>query len=162
MTWDDTMLLSVLTWPACAGIFFIASCRLNAMPKNTRWPVVLEYSIWAAVGVGSPLLPMIGDWPGIGSVVLMYALLIVLLCSSRAWAGDVAPDEATDTMPLGGLSFRQRFDLAYWTWRAQIEAALRPSLRDRAVQVLTWARAAAPGALQRLVARVRSLFSPRS
>lgn len=118
MSWDLTRIFAVATWPACAAIFFIASCRLNAMPKNTRWAVVLEYGIWAAIGVGAPMLPMIGDWPGIGTVVLMYALLIVLLCSSRAWAGDVAPDEATDVGSLEKLSCRQTWELRLLRWRA--------------------------------------------
>jgi hypothetical protein len=49
------------------------------------------------------LLPLIGEWPGPGTVALAYALVVVLLCSARAWAGDVTPDEATDNAPLSDL-----------------------------------------------------------
>lgn len=111
MTWDLARFYAVAVWPACATIFFIAGCRLNAMPQNTRWPVVLEYAIWAGIGFTVPFLPLIGEWPGPGTVLLMYGLVVVLLCSARAWAGDVAPDEATDRAPLGPLSYRQRLVL---------------------------------------------------
>jgi len=120
MTWDLARIYAFLTWPACASIFFIASCRLNAMPKNTRWPVVLEYAIWAGVGVTVPCLPFIGEWPGPGIVLLLYGLVVILLCSARAWAGDVAPDEATNTMPLGHLTFRQRAELWLDMTRAKV------------------------------------------
>lgn len=103
MTWDLARIYAVALWPACAAIFFIASCRLNAMPKNTRWPVVVEYAVWAGIGFTVPLLPLAGEWPGPGMVLLIYGLVLVLLCSARAWAGDVAPDEATDNAPLGEL-----------------------------------------------------------
>jgi hypothetical protein len=103
MNWDLARLFAVLTWPASAALLFITCCRLNAMPKNTRLPVVIEYAIWAAIAVGIPLLPLIGEWPGPGTVALAYALVAVLLCSSRAWAGDVAPDEATNNAPLINL-----------------------------------------------------------
>ncbi len=100
MTWNITMLYAAMTWPACAAIFFIAVCRLNAMPKHTLFRVVFEYSVWTGIGFCVPLLPFIGEWPGIGMVLMLYALLGVLLCSARAWAGDIAPDEATDHGPL--------------------------------------------------------------
>jgi lysozyme len=76
-------MLAVALWPACASIFFIASCRLNAMPKNTRWPVVFEYAIWAGIGFTVPFLPLVDEWPGPGMVLLMYGLVVVLLCSAR-------------------------------------------------------------------------------
>ncbi|RUR68679.1 hypothetical protein EJP67_16580 [Variovorax guangxiensis] len=103
MTWDLARIYAVALWPACGAIFFIASCRLNAMPKNTRWPVVVEYAIWAGIGFTVPLLPLIGEWPGPGMLLLMYGLVLVLLCSARAWAGDMAPDEATDRAPLSDI-----------------------------------------------------------
>lgn len=103
MSWDMQRAMAVAVWPACAAIFFIAACRLNAMPRNTRWAVVLEYAIWAGIGFTVPFLPLIDEWPGPGTVLLMYGLVVVLLCSARAWAGDVAPDEATDNAPLGEL-----------------------------------------------------------
>lgn len=103
MTWDIERLYAVATWPASAALLFITCCRLNAMPSNTRLLVVVEYAIWSAIAVGIPLLPLIGEWPGPGTVALAYALVVVLLCSARAWAGDVAPDEATDNAPLINL-----------------------------------------------------------
>lgn len=103
MTWDLARLWAFMVWPACAAIFVIAGCRLNAMPTNTRLPVVIEYAIWSGIGITVPLLPLIGEWPGPGMVLLMYGLVLVLLCSARAWAGDVAPDEATDRAPLSDL-----------------------------------------------------------
>lgn len=98
MNW--ALLLAACTWPPCAIIVFIAVCRINSMPKHTLFRVVLEYSIWSAIGVMTPLLPLIGEWPGLGMVIGLHALVVVLLCSARAWAGDVAPDEATDRAPL--------------------------------------------------------------
>lgn len=106
MTIDLALLYAALTWPACGLIFFIAVCRLNAMPPNTFFRVVVEYSIWAAVGICVPLLPLVGEWPGLGLVLLLYGLVAVLLCSARAWAGDVAPDDATDAAPLEVLRRR--------------------------------------------------------
>lgn len=109
MTWDLASLFAVLTWPACGAIFFIAGCRLNAMPKNTRFLVVLEYSIWAGIGFCTPWLPLAGEWPGPGVVLLLYGLLVILLCSARAWKGDRAPDEATDQMPLDSRRKRSKW-----------------------------------------------------
>jgi hypothetical protein len=106
MTWELAQIYAVLTWPACVSIFFIAACRLNAMPRHTRFLVVLEYAIWAGVGFCAPLLPLIGEWPGLGFVLMLYALLVVLLCSAKAWAGDQAPDTAT--MPLDSRRPRNR------------------------------------------------------
>ncbi|AMM22981.1 hypothetical protein [Variovorax sp. PAMC 28711] len=117
--WNETMLLAVMTWPGCAGIFFIACCRLNAMPKHTLFRVVFEYAVWAAIGFGIPMLPFIGEWPGLGTVAVVYAMVVILLCSARAWAGDVAPDEATDVMPIEPLTARQRFDLFIGRARAK-------------------------------------------
>lgn len=103
MTLDTARLLALLTWPPCVAVLFIASCRLNAMPKNTRWPVVLEYAVWSAIAVTIPLLPLTGDWPGVGDVCVAWGLLVIMLCNKRAWAGDVAPDIATDVAPLEGV-----------------------------------------------------------
>jgi len=100
MSWDLARLYAVMTWPASAALIFITCCRLNAMPKNTRLPVVVEYATWAAIAFAIPLLPLVDEWPGPGMVAIAYGLVLVLLCSARAWAGDVAPDEATDRAPL--------------------------------------------------------------
>ena len=125
MTWDMQRALAVAVWPACAGIFVIAACRLNAMPENTRWSVVVEYAVWMAIAWGMALLPLVGEWPGPGLVLLAYALVLVLLCSARAWAGDVAPDEATDHAPLNTLTTRQRLELAWLRLRADVEMSLQ-------------------------------------
>lgn len=133
MTWDLSRFYAVLTWPACASIFFIAVCRLNAMPKNTLFRVVVEYSVWAAVGFCVPLLPLIDEWPGLGMVLLLYGLVLVLLCSARAWAGDVAPEEATDSMPLEYRrmsEWRFRLLLAWLDLKGQALAAWQ-RLRSR-------------------------------
>ncbi|KPU94693.1 hypothetical protein APR50_10445 [Variovorax paradoxus] len=122
MTWDIDRLYALAIWPASAAIFAIAGCRLNAMPKNTRWPVVVEYAIWAAIAVGMVLLPLAGEWPGPGMVLLAYSLVVVLLCSARAWAGDVAPDEATDISALQMLSVAQRVELYVLGQRARVGA----------------------------------------
>ena len=106
MSWDLAKLYAFLTWPPCATILFIASCRLNAMPRATRFPVVLEYAIWAGIAFLIPALPFIGEWPGLGVVILSYALATVLFCSKRAWQGadgDQAPAIATDIAPLAEL-----------------------------------------------------------
>lgn len=124
MNWDTARLCAVLTWPASAALLFITCCRLNAMPRNTRFPVVIEYAIWAAIAVVIPLLPMVGEWPGPGFVGVVYALVAVLLCSARAWAGDVAPDEATDTAALEPLTLRQALELSWLRVRAEAEVAL--------------------------------------
>ncbi|NVM87646.1 multidrug transporter EmrE-like cation transporter [Variovorax sp. SG517] len=121
MNWDQQRVLAVALWPACAAIFFIASCRLNAMPRNTRWAVVVEYAIWAGIGFTVPFLPLVGEWPGPGMVLLTYGLVLVLLCSARAWAGDIAPDEATDASPLQALTWRQAIELRWMRLRARLE-----------------------------------------
>lgn len=102
MTLDTARLLALLTWPPCGAILFITACRLNAMPHNTRFAVVLEYAIWATIGIVIPLLPMVGQWPDTGMVAIAWALAGVLALQNRAWAGDVAPDTATDHAPLEG------------------------------------------------------------
>lgn len=122
MTWDLARLYAAMALPAYVAIFVIAGCRLNAMPKNTRWPVVVEYAIWMAIAWGMFLLPLIGEWPGPGMVLVAYGLVVVLLCSARAWAGDEAPDEATDHAALEDLTPRQRWELA-WI-RLQVRFAL--------------------------------------
>ncbi|QRF55300.1 hypothetical protein [Variovorax paradoxus] len=133
MTWDIARLYALAIWPASAAIFAIAGCRLNAMPKNTRWPVVVEYAIWAAIAVGMVLLPLAGEWPGPGMVLLAYSLVVVLLCSARAWAGDVAPDEATDISALESLALVQRIELYVLRQRARA-GALWQRLKARRVR----------------------------
>lgn len=101
MTWQLAHLYAFLSWPPCLAVMFIACCRLNAMPKETRFPVVLEYALWLGIGAARLLQPLVGEWPGPLGVFVTWALAGILLCSRHAWAGDVAPDVATDHAPLG-------------------------------------------------------------
>lgn len=84
----------------CAGVVFVAACRLNAMSKDTLTRVVLEYVAYVAAGFTSGLQPWWGEWPQWGSLATSGALFFGLLMSWKAWAGDKPPDIAT--MP-GGL-----------------------------------------------------------
>lgn len=101
MSWDLVRLFALLVAPAALGIIFVAACRLNAMPPETLFVVVLEYALWQVVGWGLLLAPFVGDWPGPMTTAIAWALFLILLCSRRAWAGDIAPDVATDQAPLG-------------------------------------------------------------
>lgn len=103
MTWQLAHLYAFLSWPPLLAVLFIASCRLNAMPEGTFFSVGLEYALWQAVGWGLILAPLVGDWPGPVVLGVAWALAAILLCSRRAWAGDVAPDVATDVAPLSKL-----------------------------------------------------------
>lgn len=103
MTWQFAHLYAFLSWPPLFAVLFIASCRLNAMPRETLFAVVLEYALWAGIAVSLLLAPLVGDWPGPVVMLVSWALAGVLLCSRRAWAGDVAPDLATDQAPLATL-----------------------------------------------------------
>ena len=101
MSWDLVKLFALLAAPAALGIIFVAACRLNAMPKETLFVVGVEYALWEAVGWAFLLAPFAGEWPGPVATCVAWALFVILLCSRRAWAGDVAPDVATDHAPLG-------------------------------------------------------------
>lgn len=103
MSWQLAHLYAFLSWPPLLAVLFIASCRLNAMPRETLFPVVLEYALWAGIAVALLLAPLVGDWPGPVVMLVSWALAAVLFCSRRAWAGDVAPDVATDVAPLSKL-----------------------------------------------------------
>lgn len=88
---------------ACGAIAFIALCRLNAMRSGVLLRVRLEYACYVGGATAAAFQPLWGEWPQRGSIALAAALLIGLLCSGRAWAGDVPPDVATDHAPLGEL-----------------------------------------------------------
>lgn len=87
----------------CGAIAFIALCRLNAMRHEVLLRVRAEYSVYVGGSIAAAFQPLWGEWPQIGSLTIAGALLFGLLASSRAWAGDVAPDVATDHAPLSDM-----------------------------------------------------------
>lgn len=97
----DLYLFALGNLVLCVTIAFIALCRLNAMRKSVLWRVRVEYAGYLAGAVASGLQPMWGEWPQWGSIIISSSLLLGLMCSSRAWAGDVPPDVATGPAPLG-------------------------------------------------------------
>ena len=87
----------------CGAIAFIALCRLNAMRSGVLLRVRLEYACYVGGATAAAFQPLWGEWPQLGSFAIAVALLVGLLCSGRAWAGDVPPDVATDHAPLINL-----------------------------------------------------------
>ena len=83
----------------CGVIGFIALCRLNAMRDGVLWRVRIEYAGYIGGAVAAAFQPLWGEWPQLGSLAISSALLVGLLCSGRAWAGDVPPDVATGSVP---------------------------------------------------------------
>lgn len=100
MTLDLQLLLAVCTWPCCAWIVFVSVCRLNAMGDHVLARVRLEYGIYNAIAVGVFLAPLADQWPGYLGFGVVLGLAVALTCSWKAWAGDVAPAEASDHAPL--------------------------------------------------------------
>lgn len=84
----------------CGVIGFISLCRLNAM-RGALWRVRIEYAGYLGGATAGAFQPLWGEWPQVGSLAISSVLLVGLLCSGRAWAGDVTPDIATDQAPLG-------------------------------------------------------------
>lgn len=84
----------------CGAIAFIALCRLNAMRSSVLLRVRIEYAGYLGGATAAAFQPLWGEWPQLGSLSIAGVLLIGLLCSGRAWAGDVPPDVATDHAPL--------------------------------------------------------------
>jgi hypothetical protein len=99
----DLYLFAIANLALCCSIAFISLCRLNAMQRGVLWRVRLEYAAYLGGAVASGLQPMWGEWPQWGSVLLAAVLLIGLLCSGRAWAGDQAPQSATSPAPLSEI-----------------------------------------------------------
>lgn len=99
----DLYLFAMANLVLCAGIGFIALCRLNAMRKGVLWRVRIEYAVYLGAAVACGFQPMYGNWPQWGDLCMPVALLGGLLASGRAWAGDVPPDVATDHAPLSEL-----------------------------------------------------------
>jgi hypothetical protein len=85
---------------ACGAIAFIALCRLDAMRSGVMLSVRLEYAGYVGGATASAFQPLLGEWPQLGSLAIAAALLVGLICSGRARAGDFPPDVATDRAPL--------------------------------------------------------------
>jgi hypothetical protein len=94
------LLFAFLTLAGSCAVAFIAICRLNAMGNHVLWRVRLEYATYLAMAFALAAGPWIGEWPRYTRVACAWGLVVILLCQSRAWAGDVPPDEATDFNPL--------------------------------------------------------------
>jgi hypothetical protein len=84
----------------CGAIAFIALCRLNAMRAGVLWRVRIEYAGYLGGATAAAFQPLWGEWPQLGSLAISFAMLVGLICSGRAWAGDVPPDVATDHASL--------------------------------------------------------------
>ncbi|MDP9991953.1 hypothetical protein J2W28_000981 [Variovorax boronicumulans] len=96
----DLYLYAMANLAVCGAIAFIALCRLNAMRSGVLLRVRLEYAGYVAGATAAAFQPLWGEWPQLGSLSIALVLLLGLLCSGRAWAGDVPPDVATDRAPL--------------------------------------------------------------
>lgn len=81
-------------------IVFISVCRLNTMQEEVMMRVRAEYAVYIGAAIANGLQPWWGEYPEWGTCSLAFAVVFGMLCSSKAWAGDVAPDEATDRAPL--------------------------------------------------------------
>lgn len=93
-------LYAFVNFGLCLGVGFIALCRLNAMRKEVLFLVKVEYAGYLGGAIAAAFQPFWGEWPQLGSLAITVALLVGLLCSSRAWAGDKPPDIATGPAPL--------------------------------------------------------------
>ncbi|WP_234197147.1 hypothetical protein [Pseudacidovorax sp. NFM-22] len=94
-----TYLFALANLAVCAAIVGISICRLNAM-WGARWMVRAEYAGYIGAAFASGLSPMYGRWPWWDSIAVAAAILLGLLASGRAWAGDRTPAVATDLAPL--------------------------------------------------------------
>ena len=84
----------------CMAVAFISLCRLNAM-DHALLRVRVEYAGYLTASLTFGLQPLYGRWPWWESLLISAALLIGLLASGRAWAGDTTPASASDHAPLG-------------------------------------------------------------
>lgn len=99
----DLYLFAMANLMLCAGIGFISLCRLNAMRKGVLWRVRIEYAAYLGAAFAFGFQPLYGNWPTWGELTMPGAMLVGLLASGKAWAGDVPPDVATDHAPLSEL-----------------------------------------------------------
>jgi hypothetical protein len=89
-------LMALINLALALGVFFISLCRLNDMDRSVLRRVGLEYAAYITGAIASGLQPWWGEWPGLGSIGLMAALLVGLLCSSHAWRSGRPPESTTD------------------------------------------------------------------
>lgn len=83
----------------CMAIVFMSVCRLNAMRGVVLWRVRLEYSGYVGGALASAVQPYWGELPEWGALALATAVIVGLLCSSRAWRNG-PPESATQPAPL--------------------------------------------------------------
>jgi predicted ABC-type sugar transport system permease subunit len=89
-------LLALVNLLLAAGVIFISLCRLNDMDGTVLRRVGTEYSAYITGAAASGFQPLLGEWPGWGSISVMAALLVGLLCSSHAWRRGKPPESTTD------------------------------------------------------------------
>lgn len=100
---NELYLIALANLAMCVTSVVILLCRLNAMGRNVRRIVVVEYAVGVGAMVLSALRPLIGEWPGYASLGVATFVLVQLLASAPAWKGDVPPDVATAPAPLEDL-----------------------------------------------------------
>lgn len=93
---ENFYLLALVNLLLGVAVIFISLCRLNDMDGNVLRRVGTEYSVYITGAAASGLQPWWGEWPGLGSICVMAALLVGLLCSSHAWRGGRPPESSTD------------------------------------------------------------------
>lgn len=98
---NEIYLIALVNFVLCLPSVVIMLCRLNAMGKNVRRIVVVEYAVGVGAMVVSACRPMIGEWPGYASLLVAFFVLLQLVASAPAWKGDKPPDVATAPAPLG-------------------------------------------------------------
>jgi len=90
MSYDTHMLLALANLAACGGVFVLCIQRMALMDKHTtKFTWRANYSILLTCSVASGFSPIFfSEWPGIGSVAITTAFLVILLTSS-AWRNGV-------------------------------------------------------------------------
>ena len=81
----DTYILAFINLALCAGIVVIAFCRLHNMNGTVLKRVQSEYAAYLGGALVCGLQPLLGEWPGWGTVSLAGAVLIGLACSAYVW-----------------------------------------------------------------------------
>lgn len=97
---NELYLIALANLVLCGISVVILLCRLNAMGRNVRRIIVVEYAVGVGAMVLSALRPLIGEWPGYASLGVAVFVLVQLIASAPAWKGDTPPDVATAPAPL--------------------------------------------------------------
>ena len=97
---NELYLIALANLILCTISGVIMLCRLNAMGRNVRRVVAIEYAVGVGAMVLSALRPMIHEWPGYASLGVAVFVLMQLLASAKAWKGDRTPEVATAPAPL--------------------------------------------------------------